>query len=149
MVRCAQNRSESRYDQECVNARQAVDIIEARQAAARRAELELLSESKRQALRKTREAVDAARRQAEENRRRQEEAEYLALFGAAPTAEGDAGEAVTSGNTPQAVIPPPEESLELRREDEDIIYVVPDMKQSPMEAQNGTEPSPGNDNSRR
>jgi hypothetical protein len=40
MVRCAQNRSESRYLVDCINARDAVNRIEATQERTRREELE-------------------------------------------------------------------------------------------------------------
>ena len=36
VVRCAANRSETRYDAECVNARQAISIIEAKEERHRR-----------------------------------------------------------------------------------------------------------------
>ena len=36
VVRCSQNRDESRYEMECINARQAVSLIEARDERARR-----------------------------------------------------------------------------------------------------------------
>jgi len=53
MVRCAQNRAETRYDAECVNARQAVSLVEAREERARREALEAQSARKREALRRT------------------------------------------------------------------------------------------------
>jgi len=92
MVRCLQNRTETRYDAECVNARQAAQQIEAKEDAARRAELEARSESKRLALRRTQEAAQQARRRAAENQRLQEEEEYLAQFGVAMPGEGIAQE---------------------------------------------------------
>ena len=49
VVRCSQNRAESRYDAECVNARQAVSIIEAKEERARRDALERQSAAKREA----------------------------------------------------------------------------------------------------
>jgi len=104
LVRCSQDRSATRYDAECVNARQAISQIEAKEEAARRAEHDERSESKRQALRRTQEAAAQARRRAAEAERLREEAEYLALFGAAPPPEGGYQEAET-GNLPQAVIP--------------------------------------------
>jgi len=88
MVRCQQNRSATRYDAECVNARQAAQQIEAKQTGARKAELEALSEGKRQALRKTMAAVTIARKRAAENERLREEEEYLARFGFAPPMDG-------------------------------------------------------------
>ena len=62
MVLCAQNRVESRYDAECVNARQAVSLVEAREERARREALEAQSALKREALRRTQEAAAEARR---------------------------------------------------------------------------------------
>ena len=80
MVRCGQNRSEMKYEAECVNARDAVNRLERAEERERRARLEAQSERKRQQLRATQEAAAAARRAAEEERRRREEAEYLGLF---------------------------------------------------------------------
>lgn len=80
MVRCAQNRSESRYLAECINARDAVNRMEAAQEKTRREELEKQSERKRQALRRTQEAAAEARRRALETQRRREEQEYLGIF---------------------------------------------------------------------
>ena len=93
MVRCGQNRSEMKYESECVNAREAVNRLEIVAERERRQQLEAQSERKRQALRRTQEAAAAARRRSEEERRRREEAEYLGLFDdagvtAPPTAAG-------------------------------------------------------------
>ena len=79
MVRCAQNRSETRYLADCVNARDAVNRLEARQEATQRAELEAQSERKRQALRRTQQAAAEARRRAVEERNLREQAEYLGV----------------------------------------------------------------------
>lgn len=92
MVRCAQNRSESRYVAECVNARDAVNRLEAAQEKTRREDLEKQSERKRQALRRTQEAAAEARRRTEEAQRRREEEEYLGIFDQAP-----GGSAATGG----------------------------------------------------
>ncbi len=105
VVRCAQNRAESRYDVECMNAREAVKIIEAREEAARRADLEAESERKRKALRRTQEAAAEARRRAEEERRRREEAEYLAQFGELPP--GESSSVTPETNAPTAILPAP------------------------------------------
>lgn len=86
MVRCVENRTEARYDPECLNAREAVNLIAAREEKARRADLEAQSERKRQALRRAQEAAAEARRRALEEQRRQEEAELLGPF--APLSEG-------------------------------------------------------------
>jgi hypothetical protein len=88
MVRCQQNRDATRYDAECVNARQAAHQIEAKTTGARKAELEALSERKRQALRKTMSAVSKARERARENERLRAEEEYDAQFGLVPREDG-------------------------------------------------------------
>ena len=108
MVRCGQNRTEMKYESECVNAREAVNRLERVAELERRQQLEAQSERKRQALRRTQEAAAAARRRSEEERRRREEAEYLGLFDdagvtASPTAAGETGPAA---NAPTAGIEP-------------------------------------------
>ena len=106
IVRCSRDRAESRYDQECMNAREAVKIVQAEEEAIRRAELEARSEAKRRALRRRQEAQAEARRLAEEERRRREEAEYLAQFGVLPPADdGQEKEELPEGNAPLAVVP--------------------------------------------
>jgi len=84
MVRCSQDRAATRYDAECVNARQAVSQIEAKEEVVRQAEFDARSKSKRQALRRTQEAAAQARRRAADAERLRIEAEYLAQFGVAP-----------------------------------------------------------------
>lgn len=110
MVGCVQNRSEARYDPECVNAREAVDRIAARERQARRAELEAQSERKRQALRRAQEAAAEARRRALEEQRRREEAELLGPFapqsGAAPEPEPLAPSETSSRGEPSQQEPP-------------------------------------------
>ena len=106
VVRCSQNRDETRYDPECVNAREAVSRMAAREEQAGRAALEAQSERKRQALRRTQEAAAEARRRTADSNRRREEAEYLAQFGELPadeTVDPDAIDAAT--NAPGADIP--------------------------------------------
>ena len=80
MVRCAENRSEMKYVVECVNAREAINRIEAVEDKIRQQEFEKQSTRKRQALRRTQEAAAAARRRALEEQRRREEEAYLGLF---------------------------------------------------------------------
>jgi len=104
LVRCTQNRAESRYREECMNVREAVKLTEAQESLARRAELEAQSKRKRDGLRNTQRAAAAARRRAAEARQRREEAEYLAQFGALPPSEVAETED-TTGNVPMAVIP--------------------------------------------
>ncbi|MEM8816022.1 MAG: EexN family lipoprotein [Pseudomonadota bacterium] len=104
VVRCAENRSETRYTEECMNAREAVKILEAAEEAERRQELEAQSERKRQALRRTQQAAAEARRRAAEEQRRRKEAEYLAQFGELPP---EAQPETVEGNAPMAVLPEP------------------------------------------
>ena len=111
VVRCAANRSKTRYEAECVNARQAVSIIEARKDRERRVAFEAESAAKRAALRRTQQAAAEARRRAEEAERRREEAEYLAQFGELPPDENaEAAEDATAVNAPGAVLPPAPET---------------------------------------
>ncbi len=105
MVRCSANRRESRYDAECINAREAVNRIEAREEAKRRKELEAQSARKRDALRRTQAAAAEARRRAAEARRREEEAAYLAQFGELPPGAELREQGGQTGNVPLAVIP--------------------------------------------
>lgn len=105
VVRCSVNRAESRYDAECINARQAVALIEAREERARRDRLEAESESKRAALRRTQRAAAAARREAAERAQRRKEAEYLAQFGETLPPEAESELPELEANTPGAVIP--------------------------------------------
>jgi hypothetical protein len=106
VVRCAQNRIESRYDAECVNARQAVSIIEAKEERARRDAFEAESDKKREALRRTQQVAAEARRRAEEAERRRKEAEYLAQFGELPPpADGEVAVDEAAANAPVMVIP--------------------------------------------
>lgn len=113
MVRCAQDRSKTRYDAECVNARQAVRQIEAKEDTARKAEFEARSESKRKALRRTQQAATQARRRAAESERLREEAAYLAQFGVVlPDASSTPQSTANPGNTPQAVLPSALEQVE-------------------------------------
>ena len=109
MVRCSQDRTKTRYDAECINARQAVARVQAKEEAADRAELDARSESKRRALRRTQAAVTEARRRAAESERLREEAEYLAQFGAAPPGTEAADDSLSEGNVPVAIVPEAEE----------------------------------------
>lgn len=108
LLRCTQNRAESRYDAECVNAREAVKLVEAEAEAKRREELEMLSERKRESLRRTQQAAAEARRRAAIAAQRRKEAEYLAQFGV-PLPPEDRTQDPLSGNQPGSVILPPAE----------------------------------------
>ena len=105
MVRCARDRAATRYDPECINAREAVGRIEAKEEAVRKVDLDARSESKRRALRRAQGAAAESRRRSAVAAREREEAEYLAQFGVLPPVEGGAGETEISGNTPTAVLP--------------------------------------------
>ncbi len=109
LVRCSRNRAETRYEAECVNAREANKTIAAREEAKRRAEFEAQSERKRQALRRAQEAAAEARRRAAEAERRREEAAYLAQFGQPPPDAGKQLQEPDTGNVPIAVLPEPTE----------------------------------------
>jgi hypothetical protein len=106
VVRCAANRSGTRYNAECVNARQAISIVEARKERERRDAFEAESAAKRAALRRTQQAAAEARRRAEEAEKRRREAEYLAQFGELPPPEEEPAEDETALNAPGAVLPP-------------------------------------------
>ncbi len=110
LVRCSRNRSETRYETECVNAREANKIVAAREEAQRRADFEAQSERKRQALRRAQQAAAEARRRAAEAERRREEAAYLAQFGQLPPDDGGAASGENTGNVPIAVLPEPAEA---------------------------------------
>lgn len=112
MVRCAKNRAETRYDAECVNARQAVSLIEAREEAARREAFEAQSERKRKALRRTQRAAAEARRRTAESERLRKETEYLAQFGELPPTLDGEGSNDVSANVPGAVIPESTENVD-------------------------------------
>ena len=106
VVRCAANRRETRYDEECVNAREAVKRVDAAKAKARRAELEAQSERERQRLRRAQQATAEAHRLAVEEQRRREEAAYLAQFGESPPAVTDSAvSGDLAGNVPGTVSP--------------------------------------------
>ena len=105
VVRCSQDRAKTRYDAECVNARQAVARIQAKEEAEARAAAEARSESKRAALRRTQAAAAEARRRAAEAKRLREEAEYLAQFGVLPPTEESATDPLAEGNAPTLLVP--------------------------------------------
>ena len=105
VVRCSRDRNTTRYEQECINAREAVKRIEAKLEEERRAELEARSEQKRNALRRTQQATAEARRRAEQANRMREEAEYLAQFGVLPPSENEGVDELPAGNLPTAVVP--------------------------------------------
>lgn len=117
LVRCTQNRAETRFSAECVNAREAVKIIEAREEAKRRAELEAQSQRKRDALRRTQQAAAEARRRVAEAEKERREQEYFELYGVMPPEDDGADEA--AGNVPMAVIPEATDDLQGNTEEYD------------------------------
>jgi hypothetical protein len=121
MVRCGQNRSETKYLADCVNARDAINRLEAREEVAKRAALEAQSERKRQALRRTQQAAAEARRRAAEERTLRDQSEYLGAQ------DGEAADgtrlpedsapvndtaATVGGNAPGVEISPPKPEAE-------------------------------------
>ena len=109
MVRCAEDREQSRYDAECVNARAAAMRIQAQEEAQSQAELEEQSMGKRDELRRTQTAASEARRRALLDEERRKEAEYLAQFGELPPADTVDEIDEAAGNLPVAVIPEADE----------------------------------------
>lgn len=84
IVLCAQNRSTMKYEVECVNAREAINLMARDEAEANREDLEAQSERKRRALRRAQEAAAESRRRAAEAERLRREAEYLGQFESLP-----------------------------------------------------------------
>lgn len=110
MSKCVNDRSRMKYEPECINAREAANIIARAEEAERRKFLEAQSERKRAALRRAQEAAEEARRRAEEAARARREAEYLGLF--EPVAESaDGGDAAAAAG-PDALQEPAMDSGE-------------------------------------
>ena len=105
LVRCARDRVETRYEAECVNAREASKIIEAREDAIRRERFDAMSDKKLRARRETQAAAAEARRRAAEDQRLREEAEYLAQFGELPPDSVSQAEDPEIVNAPGAIVP--------------------------------------------
>lgn len=101
MVRCSKDRSGTRYEAECVNARLAVSSIQVKEEAARKADMEASFERKRRALRRTQRAVAESRRRAAESERLRKEAEYLAQFGVVPLGDGEVDADDAAADLPQ------------------------------------------------
>ena len=122
MVRCGENRNQSKYEVECVNAREAINRIATAEEKARRTELEAQFERKRKSLRRTQEAAAEARRRAAEARRRREEAEYLGVYenlppgtaieGATPAGSGAGSDGTQQSYEPGVVEQTPEDDLQ-------------------------------------
>jgi hypothetical protein len=147
LVRCSRNRSETRYEAECVNAREANKIVAAREEAERRAEFEAQSERKRQALRRAQEAAAEARRRAAEAEKRREEAAYLAQFGELPPDDSRQAEQSDTGNVPIAVIPEPSDETANAADDgysEPLVTPASSASNAPV-AEMEPEPEPARD----
>jgi hypothetical protein len=135
LVRCSRDRAQSRYDAECVNAREANRIVTAKEVAERRAEFEAQSERKRQALRREQQAAAEARRRAAEAENLREEAAYLAQFGQLPP---------DAGNLPTAVSPEPVSEPANAAEagfSESLVAPAPGVDNAPLAAVE-TQPAP-------
>jgi hypothetical protein len=119
MVKCSRDRSRTKYEIECVNAREAVNRLANGQEEERQQELDRQSERKRVALRQAQLAATQARQRTAERQRLRQEAEYFGQF-EATAGEGVAEQGVSavsvaeetaiavgelSGNEPGAVIP--------------------------------------------
>ena len=126
MVRCAENRIELKYTEECSNARDAVDRIAPAEAAEKKAALEAESARKREALRRARQAAVEARARAEEAERLRREAEYLSQFEPVPAEQRRDPAADTDGEppapqlnrmVPASRVPADDSSLETVREE--------------------------------
>ena len=86
VVHCSRDRSATKYDAECVNAREASNRLASNDREHREQELEAQSTRKRQALRRTQEAATQARRRSTEAQRQREADEYLGIYEATPSA---------------------------------------------------------------
>ena len=96
MVRCGQDRSSTKYDVECVNAREAINHIAITAENASRERLEAQSERKRRALRRAQQAAADSRRNRAEAERRRLEAQYLGQFGEGQVVQDEDGNALPS-----------------------------------------------------
>lgn len=106
MVRCAANRTELKYTEECQNAREAVDKMASREEESSRERLEAESVRKRDALRRARQAAEAARTRADEAERLRREAEYLGQFEDLPADRESALPANGANASNEAAAPP-------------------------------------------
>ncbi len=136
IVRCSLERAKTKYDAECINAREASNRLAAVDKKVRQEELEARSASKRKALRRTQQAATEARRRDAEARRQQQEDEYLGLSESTPfDGDGDPGPGavivsdlpaetenndVLLGNQPGVAILPPESKHESEAGDETV-----------------------------
>jgi hypothetical protein len=110
MVRCGQNRSSTKYDVECVNAREAISYIAITAETASREKREAQSERKRRALRRAQQAAADSRRNRAEADIRRQEAQYLGQF-----TEGQVVQDANGNALPSAVVSPdalPGQSIE-------------------------------------
>lgn len=130
MVRCAQDRTKTKYDAECVNAREAGNLLAANEREERRKELEAQSARKRQALRRTQEAAAEARRRVAAAQRQREEDEYLGIF--EPVPGDDSGSTDLAGGV---VSPPPAQRSDLVPDNQPGMTIDPDTSASAADQQ--------------
>ena len=114
IVRCGEDRLTSRYEPECVNAREAAELIGKAEEQARREALEAASARKREALRRARDAAEQRRRQQEEAERMRREAEEFGSFpppedGAEAPPEDDAEGMPPDALPAEPTLPPSED----------------------------------------
>ncbi len=105
MVLCAENRSIMKYEVDCVNAREAINLMARDEEEASRERLEAQSERKRRALRRAQEAAAESRRRAAEADRLRREAEYLGQFDSLPVDPAVEGDTIMPADDQAAVLP--------------------------------------------
>lgn len=110
VVRCAHDRSATKYEAECVNAREAGNRMASDDREERRKDLEAQSARKRLALRRTQQAATEARRRAAEAQRQREADEYLGIIERVPSGRNAAqdlnGGVVNTSQTQRADVLP-------------------------------------------
>lgn len=145
MVRCGANRNMSKYEAECVNAREAINRIAVEEEKARREEVEAQFERKRRSLRRTQEAAAEARRRAAEARRRREEAEYLGVFENNLPGTESGSVTLPDPNNPQTIIEPGDAAPAPAEDAQQPGQVGQDLETIRQELRRRQESEPGSD----
>jgi hypothetical protein len=109
VVRCNADRDATRYEPECVNAREAALLTDAIESRARKQQLEEESERKLRDLRASRDAIDLARLRLQEEEQKRKEAEYLSQF-QNPAADEAAAPAPADGELTNPTNPVPKQN---------------------------------------
>ena len=122
IVRCSLDRPKTKYDADCVIAREAANRMAVTEDEARRKTREAESERKRLNYRRTQQAAAEARRRAAEAQRLREEAEYLGQFEVLPDDLDSASlppddSREIAGNEPGAMILPAETGAQMQQTD--------------------------------